>query len=59
MGLGLRNAGNTFQRMMVRVTNGVSLIFVYLDDIIIGSPDLASHLQHLQLLFQRLHKLVW
>ncbi|MFN9938738.1 MAG: reverse transcriptase family protein, partial [bacterium] len=54
MGFGLRNAGNTFQRMMDRVTNGLPFIFVYLDDIIVGSPDLASHLQHLQLLFQRL-----
>ncbi len=54
MGFGLRNAGNTFQRMMDRVTNGLPLIFVYLDDIIVGSPDLASHLQHLQLQFQRL-----
>jgi hypothetical protein len=52
MGFGLRNAGNTFQRMMDRVTNGLPFIFVYLDDIIVGSPDLASHLQHLQLLFQ-------
>jgi hypothetical protein len=38
--------------MMDRVTNGLPFIFVYLDDIIVGSPDLASHLQHLQLLFQ-------
>jgi cleavage and polyadenylation specificity factor subunit 1 len=44
MGFGLRNTSNTFQRM----------IFVYLDDIIVGNTDLASHLQHLQLLFQRL-----
>jgi transposase InsO family protein len=56
MGFGLRNAGNTFQRMMDRVTNGLPFIFVYLDDIIVGSPDLASHLQHLQLLFQRLRE---
>jgi hypothetical protein len=54
MGFGLRNAGNTFQRMMDRVINGLPFIFLYLDDIIVGSPDLASHLQHLQLLFQRL-----
>jgi hypothetical protein len=40
--------------MMDRVTNGLPFIFVYLDDIIVCSPDLASHLQHLQLLFQRL-----
>jgi hypothetical protein len=39
---------------MDRVTNDLPFIFVYLDDIIVGSPDLASHLQHLQLLVQRL-----
>ncbi len=48
------SAGNTFQRMMDRVTNGLPFIIVYLDNIIVCSPDLASHLQHLQLLFQRL-----
>jgi hypothetical protein len=43
--------------MMDRVTNGLPFIFVwYLDDIIMGYPDLASHLQHLQLLFQRLRE---
>jgi hypothetical protein len=56
MGFGLHNAGNTFRRMMARVTNGLPFIFVYLDDIIVGCPDLASHLQHLQLLFQGLRE---
>jgi hypothetical protein len=50
MGFRLHNTGNTFQRMMDRLTNGLPFIFVYLDDIIVGSPDLASHMQHLQLL---------
>jgi hypothetical protein len=40
--------------MKDRVTNGLPFIFVYLDDISVGSPDLASNLQHLWLLFQRL-----
>jgi hypothetical protein len=29
-------------------------VFVYLDDIIVGSRDIQSHVQHLRLLFQRL-----
>jgi len=52
MGFRMRNARNTFQRMMDRVTNGMPLLFVYLDDIIIGSRDERSHLHHLSLLFQ-------
>ena len=54
MGFGLRNAGNTFQRMMDRVASGMPFVFVYLDDIIVGSRDIQSHVQHLRLLFQRL-----
>jgi len=56
MGFGMRNAVNTFQRMMDRVGSGLCFIFIYLDDIIVGSPDVASHLQHLELLFTRLRK---
>jgi hypothetical protein len=44
MGFGLRNAGNTFQLMMDKETNGLPFIFVYLDDIIVGSPDLGTHI---------------
>jgi hypothetical protein len=55
MGFGLHNAGNTLQRMMDRVANGMPFVFVYLDDIIVGSRDV-----HLHLLFERLrdHSLV-
>lgn len=54
MTFGLRNAGNTFQRRMDRLLVGLDFIFVYLDDVIIGSRSLAEHYQHLRLLFQRL-----
>ena len=33
MPFGLRNAGNTFQRMMDRILAGLSFVFCYLDDI--------------------------
>jgi hypothetical protein len=52
MGFGLCNAGNTFQWMMDRVKHGLPFIVVYLDDIIVDSPDLETHIQHLQHLFQ-------
>ncbi len=51
---GLRNAGNTFQRMMDRVLANLNFVFAYLDDIIVASRTEAEHLQHLHLLFQRL-----
>ena len=43
MPFGLRNAGSTFQRLMDRVLVGLPFIFVYLDDVLIASPDHASH----------------
>jgi hypothetical protein len=42
MTIGLRNAGNTFQRQMDRLLAGLDFVFVYLDDIIIGSRSAAS-----------------
>jgi hypothetical protein len=54
MTIGLRNAGNTFQRYMDRVLSGLDFIFVYLDDVIIASRSEEQHLQHLRILFQRL-----
>jgi hypothetical protein len=40
MGFGLQNAGNMFQFMMDHVASGLPFIFVYLDDIIVGSLDI-------------------
>ena len=54
MTFGLRNAGNTFQRQMDRLLSGLDFVFVYLDDIIIGSRSAAEHMRHLRTLFQRL-----
>jgi hypothetical protein len=54
MPYGLRNAGNTFQRMMDRVLAGLDFCFWYLDDIIVASSSRQEHLGHLQQLLQRL-----
>ncbi len=43
MTFGLRNAGNTFQWQMDRLLSGLDFVFVYLDDIIIGSRSAAEH----------------
>lgn len=56
MPFGLCNAPATFQRLMQQCLSGhlAESLLVYLDDIIIYSPDLSSHLQHLETVFQRL-----
>ena len=54
MPFGLKNAGMTFQRFMDRVLAGLPFILVYLDDILIASPNREAHLQHLKIVLQRL-----
>ena len=54
MPFGLKNAGMSFQRLMDRVLTGLPFVFVYIDDILVASPDLSSHLAHLGAVFQRL-----
>ena len=56
MPFGLKNAGMSFQRMIDRALQGLPFIFVYLDDILIASPDAASHRLHLQAVFHRLRQ---
>ena len=54
MPFGLRNAGNTFQRMMDRLGVNLPFVFIYLDDVLIASPDLPTHVRHLRLVLERL-----
>jgi RNase H-like domain found in reverse transcriptase/Reverse transcriptase (RNA-dependent DNA polymerase)/Integrase zinc binding domain/Integrase core domain len=54
MPFGLRNAGQTFQRMMDDVMAGLPFCFIYLDDILVASPDHVTHVQHLREVLQRL-----
>lgn len=58
MAFGLCNAPATFQRLMQRCLSGLTVeaVLVYLDDIIVYSPDFPTHLDHLEQVFQRLHK---
>jgi len=51
MPFGLRNAAQSFQRMMDRLFRGLPFAFVYLDDILIASRSHAEHLQHLRQVF--------
>ncbi len=56
MPFGLKNAGQSFQRLMDRLMAGLDFVFVYLDDILIASPDQQTHLQHLRLVLERLRE---
>ena len=47
---GLRNSRQTFQCFIDHLTRGLDFVFVYLDDLIVTSPD---HKKHLQILFKR------
>ncbi len=51
MPFGLRNAGMTFQRLMDSVLGNLPFAFVYLDDILVASPDPSSHRRHLEAVF--------
>ena len=54
MPFGLKNAVQAFQRLMDMVCCGLDSVFVYLDDILIASPNEAQHHKDLQDLFDRL-----
>jgi hypothetical protein len=52
MPFGLRNAAQTFQRLMDSLFRTFPFTFTYLDDILIFSPDCFQHLHHLRQVFQ-------
>ena len=52
---GLRNTGQTFQRLMDQVLGDLPFCFVYVDNILIFSPDISSHVDHLCEVFELCH----
>ena len=56
MPFGLRNAAQTFQRLMNTVLQGLPFAFVYIDDILVASADEAEHFRHLREVFERLQQ---
>ena len=51
---GLAQAPAYFQRLVNEVLSGLTFAFGYLDDILVFSPDMETHLEHLRILFERL-----
>ena len=54
MPFGLKNAAQAFQRLMDGMLRNIAFAFVYLDDILVASPDPTTHKKHLRELFQLL-----
>lgn len=54
MTFGLRNAAQTFQRYIHRALRDLDFVFVYIDDILIASPSVEEHKEHLRTVFRRL-----
>ena len=54
MPFGLTNAPATFQRLMDKLFNGWSFVFIYLDDILIASRTFEEHTTHVIEVLQRL-----
>ena len=53
---GLAQAPAYFQRLVNKILVGIKFAFGYLDDILVFSPDVETHLKHLQIVFQRLRE---
>lgn len=54
MNYGLRNAPQTWQRYMDYILRDLPFTYVYLDDILVSSPNMETHYQHVQLLLATL-----
>ena len=56
MPFGLRNAAQTFQRLMDNIMQELDFIFVYLDDILIASKNEKQHRRHIRQVCQKLNE---
>ena len=53
---GLAQAPAYFQRLVNEVLSGLTFAIGYLDDILVYSPDIETHLEHLRKLFIKLRE---
>ena len=53
MSFGLRNAAQTFMKVMHKALHDMNFVFVYLDDVLIFSRSVSEHEMHLRSVFQR------
>ena len=52
MPFGLKNTGQTFQRLMDSVLGELEVVFIYMDDIFVASNTLEEHEEHFRTLFR-------
>ena len=55
MPFGLRNAAQTFQRLIDQVLHGLAFTYSYMDDILVASHDQNQHITHLRQVFTQLN----
>ena len=51
MPFGLRNSVQTFHRFIGQVLSGLPFTYAYIDDVLIASPSVEEHKQHLHSVF--------
>ena len=56
MPFGLKNAAQSFQRFLDQVLQGLDFCFAYIDDLLIASTDLDTHLHHVKQVLERLQQ---
>ena len=52
MPFGLRNAGQSFQRLMDQILASLDFTFVYYDNVLVASQNVEPHKEHLQAVLQ-------
>ena len=52
--MGLKNAGQSFQRLMDHIFGDMKTLFVYMDDLLIFSEDEQSHIKTVEEVLRRL-----
>ena len=54
MSFGLKNAAETFQRLMDRIFRELPFVFIYLDEVLISSWNRKLHIKHLRVVLELL-----
>lgn len=56
MCFGLRNAAQTFQRLVNSILAGLDFVFAYVDDVLVASANAEQHIEHVRSVLSRFEK---